>query len=355
MIVNKLARTALLPLIMLFFSWTPASGAIPKITKVQTTESSMASQVEIVADAPVTYTYYSLSSPPRAVIDIALADPSQVSRQLSMDSPLITRITVERIEAPPIPLTRMTISLAHDAYLAVRSSPEDKGRLLVTLVKKMVSAPGPAETDEEEKDQETAGKKPVEPTTGAPDTTPKDKRLDDLADDKGVAAPAVAKASPPAIGSAPVAPPSSALPAPVTGKPDAPEAPTTASPADQKAASPLSKKTDLRPVVPVVEEPAAIPNLTVSSSSVTLTGFTSTKAPRVFRLAGPNRLVMDIPGGKDAARQKEYPFNRFGFKKVRIGFYPDKVRYVFDAGHSPLPAYRVDRSSKALTVIFGKQ
>src|SRR5512140_2498485 len=86
MTTNKITSAALLPFILLLFSWTPASGAIPKITKVQVTESTMASQVEIIADAPVTYTYYAFSSPPRAVVDIALADPSPISRQLKIDS-----------------------------------------------------------------------------------------------------------------------------------------------------------------------------------------------------------------------------------------------------------------------------
>ncbi len=349
MTFNKLTSAALLPLFLLLFTWTPANGAAPKITKVQVTESSMASQVEIIADAPVTYTYYAHSSPPRAVIDIALADPSQISRQLQVDSPLITGITLDRLEAPSIPLTRMTISLSHDAYLAVRSSPEDKGRLLVTLVKKMVQAPTVAAKDDAEKDLEEADKKPGHAT--APDAAPQKDELDDLKAEKETSE----KATVPTIGSAPATPAPPAVPAPVvTMKEDRSKTSGTPSPSEDKASPPQNQKTDLKPVVPVAGETKASPHLTITTTGVILTGFAPTTSPRVFRLAGPNRLVIDMPGRKGASQQKEFPFDRLGIKKVRVGVYPDKVRFVFDAGQSPFPAYRFDKSSSGLKVTFGK-
>lgn len=353
MTIDKLASAALLPLFLLLFAWTPASGAIPKITKVQVTESSMASQVEIIADAPVTYTYYAYSSPPRAVIDIALADPSQISHPLKIDSPLITGITLDRLEAPPIPLTRMTISLTHDAYLAVRSSPEDKGRLLVTLVKKMVQTPAAAPKDDVEKDLEAADKKPGQAAT--PTAGPKEDELDDLKVEKEAGAAAGEKAPLSTTGSVPATPLSPAAPAPaVTMKEDRSKVPGTPSPSKDKASSPQNQKTDLKPVVPAAGETKASPHLTITTTGAILTGFAPTTAPRVFRLAGPNRLVIDMPGRKGASQQREFPFDRLGIRKVRVGVYPDKVRFVFDAGQARFPAYRIEKSSSGLKVTFGK-
>src|SRR5512138_1810076 len=116
MSIDKIIHTTLLTILLFLIALTSAWAAAPKITKVLVTESTMASQVEIVADAPVTYTYYTIQTPPRAVVDIALADPSTVARQIKVESPLITNITLDRQETATIPLTRITISLTRDVY-----------------------------------------------------------------------------------------------------------------------------------------------------------------------------------------------------------------------------------------------
>jgi len=71
-------------------------------------------------------------------------------------------------------------------------------------------------------------------------------------------------------------------------------------------------------------------------------------------LTGPNRLVIDLPGNKGAFQKTEIPCNRFGINKVRVGIYPDKVRFVLDSGQSPTPAYRIEKTQSGLLVTFGK-
>ena len=349
--IAKTIRTTLIASVLLLGVLSSAKAAVPKIAKVQVTESTMASQVEIVADTPLTYTYYTISSPPRAVVDIALADPSPVPRQIRVDSPLITGITLDRQETSAIPLTRVTISLIQDAYLSVRSAPEDKGHLLVTLVKMIDSAREPATKADREQDLEQTDSQPDRTATGSAATAaPKD----DLKDE-GIE-PTAAK-TPPAGSDKAIAAPAPAVPTPA--KPTAPVITPTPARHDERPAATtepaaLPPKAELKPVVPTAGASTSSP-VTITATGVKLSGLAATKKPRVFRLSGPSRLVIDIPGSKSIFQKQEIPCNRFGISKIRVGIYPDKVRFVFDAGLSPLPAYRIDQSQSGLLVTFGNR
>ena len=349
MSIDQMIRPALLASVLLLGTLASARAAVPKIARVQVTESTMATQVEIVADAPVTYTYYMIHAPTRAVVDIALADPSPVARQLQVDSPLITGITIDRQETASIPLTRVTISLSQDAYLAVRSAPEDKGRLLVTLVKKIAAAPEPTAGVKQEQVVEQTGSLPdghgakaapaeeLNELTVEPATTP----------ETSAAIPTTTAAAPtPPAAPVPVAAPTPA----VTGK----------SPQDDNKRSgtttpaTLPAKTALKPVVPTAGAPKASSPITITATGVQISSSAPVNNPRVFRLTGPNRLVIDLPGAQNAFQKAEIPCNRFGINKVRVGIYPDKVRFVFDSGQSPTPTYRIEKSQSGLLVTFGK-
>ena len=351
MSIDKI-RTTLITSFLLLGALTSAKAAVPKIAKVQITEGTMSSQVEIVADAPVTYTYYTIPAPPRAVIDIALADPSPVARQIQVDSPLITGITLDRQETASIPLTRVTISLAHDAYFSVRSAPEDKGRLLVTLVKKMTVAPESTAGIDQKQDLDQTEKQPEKLAAGTPTKTATGDDLDEL-----TAESATAPKSSAATPTATVATPAPAVPAPVAVP--TPALPVKSSKDDYKATKMiaqtiLSPKAELKPVVPSAGEPKGSSPVTITATGVHINSQTPVKNPRVFRLTGPNRLVIDLPGNKGAFQKTEIPCNRFGINKVRVGIYPDKVRFVFDSGQSPTPAHRIEKTQNGLLVTFGK-
>lgn len=349
MSIDKIIRTTLITSVLLLGALTSAKAAVPKIAKVQVTESTMASQVEIVADAPITYTYYTIPAPPRAVIDIALADPSPVARQIQVDSPLITGITLDRQETASIPLTRVTISLAQDAYFSVRSTPEDKGRLLVTLVKKMIVAPESTARSDEEQDLDRTEKQPEKLAAGTPTKRAPGDDLDEL-----TAEPATAPKTSAATPTEAVATP---VPAPVA-VPTLPEKPSKD---DEKAAGTTnltipSPKAELKPVVPTAGESRVSSSspVTVTATGVHINSRAPVKNPRVFRLTGPNRLVIDLPGNKGVFQKSEIPCNRFGINKIRVGIYPDKVRFVLDSGQSPTPAYRIEKTQSGLLVTFGK-
>lgn len=351
MSIDKIIRTTLITSILLLGALTSAKAAVPKIAKVQVTESTMASQVEIVADAPVTYTYYTIPAPPRAVIDIALADPSPVARQIQVDSPLITGITLHRQETASIPLTRVTISLAQDAYFSVRSTPEDKGRLLVTLVKKMAVVPESTARIDQEQDLEQTEKQPEKLAAGTPAKRATEDDLDELTAEPATA-PRTSAATPTEVVATPV-PATVAVPTPAL-----PERPSKDDDKATKMMAPTipSPKPELKPVVPTAGEPrVSSPSpVTVTATGVHINSRAPVKNPRVFRLTGPNRLVIDLPGNKGVFQKTEIPCNRFGINKVRVGIYPDKVRFVLDSGQSPTPVYRIEKTQSGLLVTFGK-
>ncbi|WP_306533138.1 type IV pilus secretin PilQ [Geobacter sp.] len=72
---------------------------------------------------------------------------------------------------------------------------------------------------------------------------------------------------------------------------------------------------------------------------------------KTFRLAKPDRLVLDIFGVKAAMAQKIVPVNSMGIGTVRVGAYPDKVRLVLDAAGGSLPALTVERTAAGLAVV----
>lgn len=73
----------------------------------------------------------------------------------------------------------------------------------------------------------------------------------------------------------------------------------------------------------------------------------------VFKLDSPSRLVLDIwKMGNHYPKTGIWLENPF-IKVVRIGHYPDKMRFVFDSLNPQLPPYQVTRMDPKLMVSFG--
>ena len=63
----------------------------------------------------------------------------------------------------------------------------------------------------------------------------------------------------------------------------------------------------------------------------------------------PNRLVIDLPGLKQAAAKTTYPIRQSGIQQVRVGSHPDKTRVVIDFS-GPIPTYSFSRAKQGLVV-----
>ena len=73
---------------------------------------------------------------------------------------------------------------------------------------------------------------------------------------------------------------------------------------------------------------------------------------RTFRLAKPDRVVIDIPGAKSAAELKIVQLNTAGIATARVGTTVDRVRIVLDAANADLPDARIAKNEAGLVVEF---
>jgi type IV pilus assembly protein PilQ len=71
-----------------------------------------------------------------------------------------------------------------------------------------------------------------------------------------------------------------------------------------------------------------------------------------FVLKAPPRLVVDISGVKPAFKEKAFKAGQ-GLSQVRVGAYPDKTRFVFDAAGSALPRHSVGKREGSVVVSWG--
>ena len=72
-----------------------------------------------------------------------------------------------------------------------------------------------------------------------------------------------------------------------------------------------------------------------------------------FKLDSPPRLVLDIWGVGTRYPKKSIKIKNPFIKEVRIGHYPDKLRFVFDSLKSQLPPYQINRIDEKLIVSIG--
>lgn len=315
-----------LSLVLFGLAGTSFAGADPTLKEIRVSgPGSHTQHVEIVADSPLTYTYYKMPDLLKVVIDLALVNPGQVPPVVA-GSGLISRINVEKKDVSTFSLTRVLIDLATDAEFSVHSDAGDRSRLLVTL-KRKEDAPATGskgdlsgEAMEGSPSDNTAPEKI--PAEAAPATTPPP--------------PLPANLSP----AVPLLP--AALPAP---------APTQEKTAPLTTPRPAPKPA-LMPVVPSPNPARAISGIRVTGNLVEITANTRLDDYRAFTLTDPARLVIDIPMTKTALAAKEIPLKRFGLSKARVGNYPDKVRMVFDADDTNFPPYRINRNANGLAIIF---
>lgn len=72
----------------------------------------------------------------------------------------------------------------------------------------------------------------------------------------------------------------------------------------------------------------------------------------IFKLAKPDRIVLDMPGVKSGIPVTPITINKFGIGQARLGIYPDKLRIVLDATKEYLPSYQVMKSANGLRILF---
>jgi type IV pilus assembly protein PilQ len=280
------------------------------------TVSADATRVELASDRPFTYTSYKAGEPPKIVVDIAQTEPGGVSNPLEVNRGAIRRIDFIRQSVGGGVLTRMEITLNHDADFTAATEPTDKSRLVVTLL------PPEAESKAQPEPKEGAlAEAKIEEKNLAPEPAPQ------AGVRGGEKLPATA-----GLQQGQAAPMQTAAGAPSVEAPRHAEQPAAKS-AKEKVAGPR-----VNAIIPAAD------GVEVSIEGGVVQTFNS------FRLGKPDRIVLDLFGIKSGLDRKVVPIDRFGIANARVGTTPDKVRIVLDAQQEKLPPFDVVKTDLGLKI-----
>ncbi|QXE85100.1 type IV pilus secretin PilQ [Geomonas nitrogeniifigens] len=257
------------------------------------------SSVELTSDKPLTYTSYKGGEPAKIIVDISQTEPGAVASSVEVNRGSVKRIEVERQPVGGSVLTRVALVLSRDVDFSVATDPANKNKLLITLPR-----------DAEAKSEPVVVKE-------APIAEPR-------IEEKTLVADAPAKVS--------------------DAKPVVPEPPA---PPAQKAAgnvTPAPKKEAENGTG------ARLNAVLTTADGVELSVQGGVETFNSFKLAKPDRIVVDLFKVKNALAQNVIPIGAFGVANARVGSTPDKVRVVLDASGEGLPGFEVVKSDLGVKI-----
>jgi type IV pilus assembly protein PilQ len=286
------------------------------------------SRIEIQGDQPLTYLYRKMTGGSGIMLDIAPGKTRGIVGEIP-GAGLVTGIWVKELQVDGIPVTRLVIGMEKEVAVNVSRDAADAGRLVITF-----------------------------PSLASPDAAmPGDPSLNDLLEPQKKA---VAE-QPPVKADSPIAPKLAAKPA---ASPIAAEI-AEAEPETKKAVAPVPVAVPAPVVVPKLDSAAGKPTSTsvagqqlesvvIGNEAVEIISGTAIANYDAFKLSGPERLVVDIPGAATALKSREIKVGKFGVARLRIGVYPDKTRLVFDAADAKvgLPLHIIQKTAKGLKITF---
>lgn len=271
------------------------AGGTAFATLRSVTVSPDGSSVELISDKPLTYTSYKSGEPAKIVVDISQTEPGGVSAPIEVNRGSVKRIDVERQPVGGSVLTRVSVVLTHDVDFFVATDPANKSKLMITLPREAEAKPEQPEVKE------------------APIAEP---RIEEktLVADAAAATPPVQKSDA-----------------------QAPAAPPAEKPAAKALAADAGNGQKLNAIMTVADGV----ELSVQGGVQTFNS---------FKLAKPDRIVLDLFKVKNALVQNVVPIGAFGVANARVGSTPDKVRVVLDAAGEGLPAYEVVKTDLGVKI-----
>jgi len=316
-----------------------SATAVIKTIKV----SSDASQIEILADKPLSYTYYKTIEPPKVVIDIAQTDPGSVAKMIEVHAGNIKRIEVAKHEFTGGFLSRIEVIPTKEVGdFSVATDSVDKGKLLITFAKspieekRQVEPKGetkPAVTDNGDKIKETQPQSDTKVTKAEPKTLSIDKAPEQI----------VTQPNQKEI---------------IDEKKDTPPIPVVVPDSNKEEKQPAAELSkDAKPAANRIAQSfqgQVLSAITASNDSIEITVNGGVETFNAFKLTKPDRIVLDLRGVKNGINVKSIVINKFGVGQARLGNSPGKVRIVFDALKDSIPAYQVIKDANGLKVVFGE-
>jgi len=293
-------------------------GEVATLKDITVTGEGNTSRIEILADKPLTYTYYSLKEPFRTVIDLSQTDPGTVKAPVLDGSLIIKKVHIEKNELSSGSLVRITIET--DEEVSVASVPDslDNSKLLFNVIapQKIVSSQG-----------FEAVSQPDEDLIVDNTITPAEKQATTGTSPDAVNSSAVTK---------PLVEPAASVNTPTYSQPKSPVPPLSSN--DGNVAS--------------RHAPLSITRLDVVTDGVVIQADGPLTNYKYFTLTTPPRLAIDILKAKSALSSKTITLNSNGIASARIGTYPDKVRIVFDSPQMAFPSYKLVKVESGLKLVL---
>ncbi|MBJ6801885.1 type IV pilus secretin family protein [Geomonas propionica] len=279
----------------------PASAEAAAFATLRSvTVSDDGSSVELTSDRPLTYTSYKGGEPAKIIVDISQAEPGVVASPIEVNRGSVKRIEIERQPVGASVLTRVALVLNRDVDFSVATDPGNKNKLLISL-------PREAEAKNEPVTKEAPIAEPrIEEKTLVADAAPK------------VQAPQVSEAK-------------AVVPAP------------PALPVEKPVAKAVQKDTE-------TGSGPRLNGVITAADGVELSVQGGVETFNSFKLAKPDRIVVDLFKVKNALAQNVVPIGAFGVANARVGSTPDKVRVVLDASGEGLPAFEVQKSDLGVKI-----
>lgn len=284
--------------------------------------SSDASQIEVLTDKPLSYTYYKTDDPPKVVIDLAQTDPGSVAKNLEVNAGNIKSIEVAKHDFTGGFLSRIEVMLAKGEDFSVANDSVDKGKLLIKFAVTTDSEVKPIVAQQQSDTQTIKSEEKTAPVVEAPAKPETQQIQTEIKEEK-----------------------KDAQPSPVIASNVAKE---------EKLAATDTKKDAVAPDTAPAILPKVLRAVTTNDEGIEIDVTGGVDAFNAFKLTKPDRVVLDLPGVKCGMVARSIAINKFTVGQARLGIYPDKVRIVFDAAKGFLPAYQVIKSSDGVKVLFVK-
>ncbi len=314
------------------------------IGNIDVSDQDTATVLTIEGSTPPIYTVYKMTNPLGIVVDLTNADVSALSN-MAINNGFINTISVKSLKESGNKISRITIGL--DQPVDYNASVQ--GNNLVVSVSKKALFGGTSQGS-------LAGIPSAE--SGAilsPTTLP----LSGIQPEEGLSQTMGVQ----------TLQPSSVIEQPLVTESAIQPTQTTTS-EEQVLPPPLAGLSTTTPAVPVVEEkqpeqaeeaqqPIASKIIDIKYSTVdnkTVVDFVGNGGIgnyNAFRLTNPPRLVVDILNVGSLYPTNEMPVGTNDVERIRIGQYPDKVRFVLDTTKSEFPPYTIDKKGNKLIATIG--
>jgi type IV pilus assembly protein PilQ len=329
-------------------------GGTNIIGNIDVSDQDTATVLTIEGSTPPIYTVYKMTNPLRIVVDLTNADVSALSN-MAINNGFINTISVKSLKESGSKISRINIGL--DKLVDYNTSVQ--GNNLVVNVSKTALSGGLSQGSLAEIPSVASG------AVLTPSTLP----ISGIQPEEGLSQTMGAQVlQPPMLsGQQP-----SGIEQPIVTESAIQPTQTTMSEEQQQVLPPpLAGLSATTPAVPVVEEqpqpeqateaqqPLASKIIDIKYSAVdnkTVVDFIGNGGIgnyNAFRLTNPPRLVIDVLNVGNLYPTNEMPVGTNDVERIRIGQYPDKVRFVLDTTKNQFPPYTIDKKGNKLIATIG--